>query len=107
MFSSIQFSDAIDSYQMLLGEGIFDPSFSGDEEWKKVKMLALTDFTKCKWLECYKQQKVSSFKLMPKQTSKLPYTGPINSFSLFRKRKLRRLGERRIKVDQKTLPSLP
>ncbi|WVZ86600.1 hypothetical protein U9M48_033354 [Paspalum notatum var. saurae] len=62
MFSSIQFSDAIDSYQMLLGEGIFDPSFSGDEEWKKVKMLALTDFTKCKWLECYKQQKEKEIK---------------------------------------------
>ncbi|XP_066348678.1 GATA transcription factor 26-like [Miscanthus floridulus] len=57
MFSSIQFSDAIDSYQMLLGEGILDPSLSGDEEWKKVKTLALTNLTKCKWLECYKQKK--------------------------------------------------
>ncbi|KAJ1272098.1 hypothetical protein BS78_06G176800 [Paspalum vaginatum] len=55
MFNSIQFSDAIDSYQMLLGEGIFDPSFSGDEEWKEVKTLVLTNLTKCKWLECYKQ----------------------------------------------------
>uniref|UniRef100_A0A0A9DBB7 Uncharacterized protein n=1 Tax=Arundo donax TaxID=35708 RepID=A0A0A9DBB7_ARUDO len=55
MFSSIQFSDAIDSYQRLLGEGILDPSFSGDEEWNTVKKLALTNLTKCKWLECYKK----------------------------------------------------
>ncbi|CAL5026167.1 unnamed protein product [Urochloa decumbens] len=62
MFSSIQFSDAIDSYQMLLGEGILDPSFSGDEGWKTVKMLALTNLTKCKWLECYKEQKKKGIK---------------------------------------------
>ncbi|KAJ1264203.1 hypothetical protein BS78_09G245200 [Paspalum vaginatum] len=62
MFSSIQFSEAIDSYQMLLGEGILDPSFSGDEEWKKVKVLALTNLTKCKWLEFYKQQKEREIK---------------------------------------------
>jgi hypothetical protein len=58
MFSCIQFSDAIDSYQMLLREGILDPSLCGDEEWKKVKTLALTNLTKCSWLECYKQKKV-------------------------------------------------
>ncbi|PWZ44232.1 GATA transcription factor 26 [Zea mays] len=57
MFSCIQFSDAIDSYQMLLREGILDPSLCGDEEWKKVKTLALTNLTKCSWLECYKQKK--------------------------------------------------
>ncbi|OEL25153.1 GATA transcription factor 26 [Dichanthelium oligosanthes] len=62
MFSSLQFSDAIDSYQMLLGEGILDPSFSGNEGWKTVKMLALTNLTKCKWLECYKQQKEKEIK---------------------------------------------
>ncbi|CAN6229069.1 unnamed protein product [Urochloa humidicola] len=62
MFSSMQFSDAIDSYQMLLGEGILDPSFSGDEGWKTVKMLALTNLTKCKWLECYKEQKKREIK---------------------------------------------
>ncbi|KAL6652296.1 hypothetical protein ACP70R_011221 [Stipagrostis hirtigluma subsp. patula] len=56
MFSSIQFADAIHSYQKLLGEGILDPSFSGDEEWKTVKRLALTNLTKRSWLECYKQQ---------------------------------------------------
>ncbi|GJN02177.1 hypothetical protein PR202_ga19501 [Eleusine coracana subsp. coracana] len=45
------------SYQRLLGEGILDPSFSIDEEGNAVKMLALTDLTKCNWLECYAQQK--------------------------------------------------
>jgi hypothetical protein len=58
MFGSVQFFDAIDSYQMLLGEGILEPSFSGDEGCKTTKMLSLTNLTKCKWLECYKQQKV-------------------------------------------------
>ncbi|XP_062226312.1 GATA transcription factor 26-like isoform X2 [Phragmites australis] len=57
MFGSIQFADAIHSYQRLLGEGILDPSFSSDEEWNTVKKLALTNLRKCKWLECYKQQK--------------------------------------------------
>lgn len=62
MFRSVQFSDAIASYQMLLGEGILDPSFSGDEERKKVKMLALSNLTKCKWMEFYKQQKEKEIK---------------------------------------------
>jgi hypothetical protein len=58
MFSSIQFTDAIHSYQQMLGEGILDPSFSIDEERDALKRLALTNFKKCKWLECYKQWKV-------------------------------------------------
>src|SRR5438876_7946145 len=61
MFSSIQFADATQSYQRLLGEGILDPSFPSSEEWNTVKRLALTNLTKCKWLECYKQQKVSTW----------------------------------------------
>jgi hypothetical protein len=58
MFSSVQFADAIHSYQRLLGEGILDPSFSVDDEWDAVKRLVLTNLTKRKWLECYKQRKV-------------------------------------------------
>jgi hypothetical protein len=58
MFSSIQFIDAIHSYQQMLGEGILDPLFSIDEERDALKRLALTNFEKCKWLECYKQWKV-------------------------------------------------
>jgi hypothetical protein len=42
----------------MLGEGILDPSFSIDEERDALKRLALTNFKKCKWLECYKQWKV-------------------------------------------------
>jgi len=73
MFSSIQFSDAINRYQMLLGEGILDPSLSGDEEWKKVKTLALTNLTKCKWLECYKQKKVLQCFLIHLPTFAFPF----------------------------------
>jgi hypothetical protein len=58
MFSSVQFADAIHSYQRLLGEGILDPSISLDEEWDAIRRLVLTNLTKRKWLDCYKQRKV-------------------------------------------------
>ncbi|GJN26838.1 hypothetical protein PR202_gb14798 [Eleusine coracana subsp. coracana] len=57
LLPSIDSSTPPESYQRLLGEGILGPSFSIDEEGNAVKMLALTDLTKCNWLECYAQQK--------------------------------------------------
>ncbi|CAL5436747.1 unnamed protein product [Camellia sinensis] len=55
MFASPQFDENLSSFQKLLGEGVFDLSFSGvkAEDCKILKRLALCNLSKSKWVEQY------------------------------------------------------
>lgn len=61
LFDSPQFRENLTSYQQLLGEGVFDISFSGvkPEDCKTLKMLALSNLMKSKWVEHYHLVKTS------------------------------------------------
>ena len=60
MFASPQFDENLSSFQKLLGEGVFDLSFSGvkAEDCKILKRLALCNLSKSKWVEQYNLLKV-------------------------------------------------
>ncbi|XP_059441548.1 GATA transcription factor 26 isoform X2 [Corylus avellana] len=55
MFDSPQFKENLIYFQQLLAEGVFDISFSGakSEDCKTLKRLALSNSSKCKWVESY------------------------------------------------------
>jgi hypothetical protein len=60
MFDSPQFKENLISFQQLLAEGVFDISFSGakSEDCKTLKRLALSNSSKCEWVESYHLLKV-------------------------------------------------
>lgn len=60
LFDSPQFRENLTCFQQLLGEGVFDISFSGvkPEDCKTLKRLALSNLSKSKWLEHYHLLKV-------------------------------------------------
>ncbi|KAJ8754293.1 hypothetical protein K2173_002744 [Erythroxylum novogranatense] len=69
MFDSPQFKEDMDVYQQMLAEGVFDLSLSGakPEDCMAVKMLALSNLSKSKWVESYRELKkctVGSVKLL-------------------------------------------
>ncbi|XP_021765789.1 GATA transcription factor 26-like [Chenopodium quinoa] len=53
IFTSTHFKENISSFQKLLADGVFDTSFSGiqTEDCKVLKRLALSNMTKCNWVE--------------------------------------------------------
>lgn len=63
MFDSPQFVDALYSFQQLLLEGIFNPSFPGadTEERRVLKRIAIGNLTKSKLVEQYQLLKVRTY----------------------------------------------
>ncbi|XP_050378089.1 GATA transcription factor 26 [Argentina anserina] len=55
MFDSPQFRENLSSFQQLLAEGVFDNSLPGakSEDCRTLKKLALSNSSKCKWIERY------------------------------------------------------
>lgn len=59
IFTSMHLKENLSSFQQLLGDGVFDTSFSGvqTEDCKVLKRLAMSNMTKCKWVEYYNMLK--------------------------------------------------
>ncbi|XP_074264744.1 GATA transcription factor 27-like [Silene latifolia] len=59
VFTSTHFKENLSSFQQLLEDGMLDTSFPGvqTEDLKVLKRLALSNLSKCKWLEHYNNLK--------------------------------------------------
>lgn len=85
LFTSMHFKESLSSFQQLLANGVFDISFSGvqTEDCNVLKRLALSNMTKCKWVEYHNMLKDKRIKESTGESVRISETKSSFSGSLY------------------------